>query len=73
MSRIMILGGVGGMYGGPRGEYKCSWWRDLSEREHLENLVVDGIIILKWIFKKWDREAWIGFILLRIGTGGGRL
>jgi hypothetical protein len=24
------------------------------ERDHLENLGVDGIIILKWILKKWD-------------------
>jgi hypothetical protein len=28
-------------------------------------------IILKWIFKKWDRGAWTGLIWLRIGTGGG--
>jgi hypothetical protein len=28
------------------------------------------MIILKWIFKKWD-EAWTGLIWLRVGTGGG--
>jgi hypothetical protein len=28
------------------------WWEDLSERDHLEDLSVDGRIILKWIFKK---------------------
>ena len=28
-------------------------------------------IILKWIFKKWDEEAWTGLICLRTGTGGG--
>jgi hypothetical protein len=28
---------------------------------------------IKWIFKKWDVEAWTGLIWLRIGTGGRRL
>jgi hypothetical protein len=28
------------------------------ERDHLEDLGVDGIILLKWFFKTWDGEAW---------------
>jgi hypothetical protein len=35
----------------------------------LEEPGVHGRIILKWIFKKWDGEAWTGLIWLRIGTG----
>jgi hypothetical protein len=30
------------------------WCGNLRERKHLEDTVVDGMIILEWIFKKWD-------------------
>ena len=30
------------------------WWGNLRERNHLEELGIDGKIILQWIFKKWD-------------------
>jgi hypothetical protein len=49
------------------------WWGDLRERDHSEELGIDGRTILKWIFKRWDGESWTGLIWLRIGTGGGRL
>jgi hypothetical protein len=41
-------------YGGKREVHIGFWWGDLREGDHLGDLGVDGSIILKWIFKKWD-------------------
>ena len=42
-------------------------------RDHLEDPGVDGRIILRWLFSKWNVGAWTGSSWLRIGTGGGNL
>jgi hypothetical protein len=44
-------------------------WKDLTERDHFEDLGIEGVIVWNWIFKKWDGEEWTGFIWLRIWTG----
>ena len=48
-------------------------WRELREREHLEGIGVNGKIILKYTFKRWDKEAWIGLLWLRVKTAVRRL
>jgi hypothetical protein len=40
------------------------------EKDHLEDTGVDETIILSWIFRTWNCEAWTGLICLRIETGG---
>jgi hypothetical protein len=49
------------------------WWGDPSEGDHLGDPGVDGRIILRWIFGKWDGRTLTGLSWLRIGTGGGLL
>ena len=34
--------------------HKRFWWGNLRERDHFEELGVDGRIKLKFIFKKWN-------------------
>jgi len=60
------MGGACSAYGGD--VHARFWWGNLRETEHLKDPRVDGIIILKWIFRRWD---WAGLIWLRIGTDGG--
>jgi len=63
MLRVWVRGG-GGVYrvlvGKPEGT------------SHLEDPGVDGAIILRWIFRKWDVGVWTGSNWLT-RTGGGHL
>jgi len=38
------------------------WWRNMKERDHLEDTRLDG-----WIFRKCNVGAWTEMIWLRIG------
>jgi len=46
-------------------------WGSVKERVIFEDVGVDRRIILKWIFKRWEAEIWVGFIWLKTGTDVG--
>jgi len=59
---------------GTEEEHTGFWWRDLREKDHLEELGVDVKIILKlkWVTKKCDADGWTGLIWVRMGRVGWR-
>ena len=58
--------------GEERGVYSALVGKPEGERK-LEDLGVDGWIILGWISRRWDVGIWTGLGWPRIETGGGRL
>jgi hypothetical protein len=43
----------------------------MREKNYLGDPSIDGRIILRWTFRKWNVGVWTGSSWLRIGTGGG--
>jgi len=46
------MGGAYSEYGGEA--YTGFWWGNLRDRDHLGDPGVDGSLILRWIFRKWE-------------------
>jgi hypothetical protein len=49
------------------------WWENLRERDHWRDPGVDGMIMLRQVFRRWDMGIWTALSWLRIETGGGDL
>ena len=72
-SRRMIWTGHAAHMREKRETYTRLWWGIVRKREHIKVQVVDGRIILSWIYRKWDVGVWTGSSWLRLGTGVGHL
>jgi hypothetical protein len=67
------MGRTCGTYGGGKRGAQGVGWGNLRERGRLGDPDVDGRIILKWMFRKFEGVVGTGWSWLRIGTGGGHL
>ena len=71
--RMSWAGHVARKVGGRGEAYIGFWWRNLRERDHLGDPGVDGRIILRWIFWKWDVGGMDWIELAQDSTGSGHL
>jgi len=67
------MGVAWSFYGGETRYIQGFCWGNLRERVHLEDPGVDGIAILRWLFRRWDVGTWTGLIWIRIRTDVGHL
>jgi len=52
------MGWAGHVAHGGKGEVHTGfWWDKLKDRDHLGDQGVEGRVILKWIFRKWDERT----------------
>ena len=66
------MGGACGAYGEGRGVHRVLVGKPEGKRP-LGRPTLDGRIILRWIFRKWEGVVGTGWSWLRIGRGGGHL
>jgi len=67
------MGGACSAYGGEERLIQGFLCENVSEKDPLGDPGVDGRIILRWIFRKWDVGVWSESSWLRIGRDGGHL
>ena len=67
------MGGACGAYGGGERCAQGSGWGNLRERNHWGDPDVEGRIILRRIFRKWDTVVGTGWSWLRIEKFVGHL
>jgi hypothetical protein len=67
------MGGACSAYVGDERHVQGFGEENLKERDDLGDPGLDGGIILRWIFRKWDVGVWTGSSWLKIGTAGGHL
>jgi hypothetical protein len=48
--------------GGACSKYTVFWLENRKDGNHLEDLGLDGKIILEWILEKYSGKLWTGFI-----------
>ena len=71
-SRRMRWAGYVARMGDGRGVHGF-WLGNPRERDNWGDPDVDGTIILRWIFRKWEGVVGTGWSCFRIGTGGRHL
>ena len=49
------------------------WWGSLKEEDHWGDPDVDGRMVLRRTFRKWEGRLGTGWSWLRTGTDGGHL
>jgi hypothetical protein len=68
-----VMGGACSSDGGGERRVQGFGGGNLRERDHWGDPGLDGRIILRRIFRKWDVGVWTGLSWLRIETCGGHL
>jgi hypothetical protein len=66
------MGGACSASGEENGAYRVLVGKR-EEIDHWGNPDLDGRLILRWMFRKWDVGVWTGLGWVRIETGGEQL